>query len=353
MERPHQSAAGAALCAAAVSLTAAADSQGQTKRLELVLPTANRAIFGADPSQFYMYTHRSFEGRQTTPWQAGKYGYVRNPKRSSRAGVVFTKFHEGVDIRPTGRDRSNNPTDLVRAIGAGVVAYTNRAAGGSNYGRYVVVRHDWGYGKFYSLYAHLASVTCRAGQAVRPGTAIGKMGYTGSGLDRSRAHLHLELNLMMNPRFVTWHDRHFRSPNPHGIHNGLNLAGLDIAGLYLAQRRDPDITIPQFMSRMQVYWTVLVPNTRRPEVLKFYPWLARDMAKAGGNPSWEISLSSSGIPLAIRPSARAVRTPTISWVRPSKVPHSWNTRSRLTGSGSSAKISASGLRYLQLLTGDF
>lgn len=328
-------------------------AQAQIRQLNLVLPTPNRAIFGSDPSQYYMYTHRSFEGRQSTPWQAGKYGYVRNPKRSTVAGIAFTKFHEGIDIRPTGRDRSSNPTDIVRSIGAGEVAYANSAPGGSNYGRYIVVRHDWGYGKFYSLYAHLASVTCRAGQTVRPGTAIGKMGYSGSGLNRSRAHLHLELNMMVSSRFATWHDSNFRSPNPHGNHNGLNLAGLDIAGLYLAHQRDPDITLPRFMSRMKVYWKAVVPNKGKPDILKFYPWLARDMAKATSNPSWEISFSSSGIPLSVRPSERGVRSPMLSWVTSSDVPHSWNTRSRLSGSGKSATITSSGLRYIQLLVGDF
>lgn len=349
----HHRATGTAILALFALFASGDRADAQIRRLNLVLPTANRAIFGADPSQFYMYTHRSFEGRKTTPWQAGKYGYVRNPRRNSAAGVVFTKFHEGVDIRPTGRDSKNNPTDIVRSIGAGEVAYANANSRGSNYGRYIVVVHDWGYGKFYSLYAHLASVSCRTGQKVRPGTAIGKMGYSGAGLDRSRAHLHLELNMMVSSRFATWHKRNYRSANPHGIHNGLNLAGLDIAGLYLAQQRDPDITLPRFMSRMKVYWKTIVPNKGKPDVLKFYPWLARDMAKAVRNPSWEIAFSSSGIPLSVRPSERKVSSPTLSWVTTSSVPHSWNTRSRLTGSGSTAKISSGGLRYIQLLVGNF
>lgn len=324
----------------------------EIRQLELVLPTANREIFGADPSRFYMYTNRSFEGRQSNPWQAGKYGYTRSPRRSS-AGIVYTQFHEGVDIRPVSRDGAGRPLDTVRAIGGGVVAYVNRLAGASNYGRYVVVEHDWGYGKFYSLYAHLHSADCRVGQAVRPGSRLGKMGYTGSGIDRSRAHLHLELNLMLSTRFKEWHDGVYASKNPHGEYNGLNLAGIDIAGLYLRHRRDPGITLPQLVARMQLYYKVLVPNKGTPDILRFYPWLARDMSAAEGNPSWEISLSSSGVPLAVRPSQTPAKAPSVSWVKSSSVPHSWNTRKRLSGSGGSAKLSASGINYVKLLSGDF
>jgi hypothetical protein len=158
---------------------------------------------------------------------------------------------------------------------------------------------------------------------------------------------------MLSRRFQKWYGKYFTSPNRHGIYNGINLVGLDIAGLYLAHQRNPSITIPQFMSGMRVYWKVLIANKGTPALLKLYPWLARDMAAAKGNPSWEISLSSSGVPLAVAPSAKAVRTPTVSWVSYSATPHAWNTRSRLNGNKSSATLNASGRRYIQLLSGDF
>ena len=341
-----------ALCAIITWHISGLDSQGQIQRLELNLPTSNRSIFGPDPSQFYMYTNRSFEGRKSKPWQGGKYGYVRTPKRTS-AGVLFTQFHEGIDIRPSAIDRYNKPLDPVRSIASGKVTHVSNIAGASNYGRYIVIEHDWGYGKFYSLYAHLAAVTCRTGQPVRPGTAIGKLGYSGTGIDRTRAHLHLELNLVASQRFQKWYGKHYTSPNRHGIYNGINLVGLDIAGLYLAHQRNPSVTIPQFMSGMGVYWKVLITNKGTPALLKLYPWMARNMATAKGNPSWEISLSSSGVPLAVAPSEKSVKTATVSWVSYSPTPHAWNTRSRLNGSKSSATLSASGSRYIQLLSGDF
>ena len=216
------------------------------------------------------------------------------------------------------------------------------------------MEHDWGYGKFYSLYAHLMSITKDIqGKAVGPGSVLGRLGYTGTGIDRARAHLHLEINLVINTGFKKWHDRNFDTPNYHGLYNGLNLIGIDVAGLYNAHRKDPKTTVAQFIGRMAPYYKVIVPKTGKLEVLRNYPWLARNMSQAKGNPSWEISFSSSGVPLAVSPSRMTVKTPVVSWVKPSKVPHAYNTRRRLTGSGSTAQLTPSGLRYVQLIAGQF
>ena len=318
----------------------------------LVLPTKNRALFTPHESQYYMYTDRTFEGRRTKPWSGGKFGYVRNPIRT-KSGVVYTKFHEGIDIRPYSRDKSGNPLDNVHAISRGVVAYVSSIAGRSNYGKYVVVEHDWGYGKFYSLYAHLMTTAVKQGQPVGPGSVLGRLGYTGDGINRTRAHLHLEINMVINTRFKKWYDRHFSSPNYHGLYNGFNLVGIDVAGLYKAHKANPDLTIPQFVARMSPYFKVTVPKTGRLELLRNHPWLARNMAQAVGNPSWEITFSSSGVPLAVSPSRMRVSSPAISWVKYSPVAHAYNTKRRLTGSGNTAQLTGSGLRYVQLVAGQF
>ncbi|RZO15672.1 MAG: M23 family metallopeptidase [Verrucomicrobiaceae bacterium] len=322
--------------------------EAQYKRLELVLATPNKAIFGPDISQFYMYTNRSFEGQPSKPWQGGKYGYVRNPKRTT-SGIIYSKFHEGVDIRPIERNSRGVPLDKVCSIASGKVMHTSRSAGASNYGRYVVIEHDWGYGKFYSLYAHLADISCTVGQSVRPGTSIATLGYTGDGIDRTRAHLHLELNLMISRNFERWYRRHYVAPNKHGLYNGINLAGIDISGLYKEHQKNPSITLPQFIKKTKPYWKLLVPNKGMPLIMKSYPWLAKNMADATNNPSWEITMSRSGIPLSISPHNKKVSSPTINWVDYSATPHSWNTRSRLTGNKDKAKLTAIGLRFVQLL----
>src|SRR4029453_16227154 len=66
---------------------------------------------------------------------------------------------------------------------------------------------------YYSLYGHLGEISVNVGQLVNRGGRIARMGYTGEGLNQARAHLHLELNLMLNRNFESWHDQFFRDPN--------------------------------------------------------------------------------------------------------------------------------------------
>lgn len=324
----------------------------EVKPLGLVLPTRNRAIFSEDPSRFYQYVDRTFDGREMKVWQAGKFGYVRNPVRTN-SGIIFTRFHEGIDIAPVERDKNGNPLDTVRSIAEGRVVYASNSAHQSNYGKYVVIEHDWGYGLFFSLYAHLSSISATVGEKVSPGSPLGIMGYTGRGIDRTRAHVHVELNLILQSKFGKWHDQAYTSPNYHGQYNGLNLIGVDIADLFIAHSRNPKITLPQFIAGMDTYFKVTVPRTGSIEVMENYPWMAREMARAKNKPSWEISFSSSGIPLSVRPSDTKVTEPDVTWVKYSAAPHSYNTRGRLSGSGKTAKLSSEGLRYVNLITGQF
>ncbi|HRQ90463.1 MAG TPA: M23 family metallopeptidase [Bacteroidia bacterium] len=319
--------------------------------LGLVLPTDNDAIF-SDPSEFYMYTDRNFEGVQSKPWQGGGYGFVRNQKRTA-AGIVMTRLHEGIDIRPIRRDASGSPLDEVRAISGGTVVYVTASPRLSNYGNYVVIHHDWGDGPFFSLYAHLASATVQIGQTVATGQPIGKMGFTGDGINRERAHVHLELNFILSDRFPAWYDRHFTTKNHHGIFNGINLAGLDIAGLLLAHRANPSITIPQFLANTEVHYRVLIPRSGAPDILRRYPWLGQDLDKVRSPKSWEFSFAATGVPLAIRPSDRTVSQPQVTYVKPTPGNHADFTLGRITGTGSTATLTPSGSRYMQLISDSF
>lgn len=325
----------------------------QAGPLGLVLPTDNDAIFSNDPSKFYMYTDRNFEGVTSKPWTGGSYGFVRNQKRTS-AGIVSTRLHEGLDIRPVKRDSSGNPLDEVRSIAAGTVVYVNANAASSNYGRYIVVHHDWGDGPFFSLYAHLDTPFATAGQQVTPGQKIAKMGFTGAGINRERAHVHLELNMLLSDRFQIWYDHHFTTKNNHGIFNGFNLTGIDIAGLFLAQRANPNISIPEFLTNnIETYYKVLVPKTGFPDFVRRYPWLARDLDKVKKPLSWEIAFSATGVPLQAKADSRTLSFPQVTYVKASGGNHSDYTAGRITGTGSSATLTPSGSRYVQLLTDSF
>jgi murein DD-endopeptidase MepM/ murein hydrolase activator NlpD len=321
--------------------------------LGLVLPTDNDALFSSDPSQFYMYTDRNFEGVKSKPWSGGAYGFVRDQKRTS-AGIIATRLHEGVDIRPVKRDASGNPLDEIRSIAAGTVVYVNANATASNYGRYIVVHHDWGDGPFFSLYAHLDTATAVAGQQVAAGGTIGKMGFTGAGINRERAHVHLELNMILSDRFQIWYDRHFTTKNNHGIFNGFNLTGLDIPGLFQAHRANPNISIPEFLANhTEIYYKVLVPKPGVPDFIRRYPWLARDLDKVKKPASWEIAFSATGVPLQAKADSRSLSYPQVTYVKASGGNHSDYTAGRITGTGSTATLTPTGSRYVQLLTDSF
>lgn len=319
--------------------------------LKLQLPTDNRALLDNNPEKFYMYVYRTFEGETSKPWQGGGYGFVRNLRRTQQ-GVVPTRFHEGIDIQPVKRDSAGRPLDDVRAIALGRVVYVQGSAGGSNYGKYVVVEHDWGNGPLLSLYAHLASASVKEGQRIPAGHVVGRMGYTGAGLNRERAHVHLELNILLSLQFDAWHKMKFNTRNTHGIHNGMNLAGLDIASLLLAHHRDPGITLPGFLERTPVYYKVTCPRRGKLELTDRYPWIRRG-AHHRPSPSWEISFTPAGFPLAIAPSHREVPKPLVTYVRTTQSRHEYFTLSRVTGTGRRASLTRSGLQHLSLITGEF
>ncbi|MCM3668910.1 M23 family metallopeptidase [Mesobacillus maritimus] len=112
-------------------------------------------------------------------------GYV-----SSNMGYRWGSFHKGMDIaRPSERS--------IKTIDNGVVV----SAGNQNdgYGNKVIIDHQNGY---RTLYAHLNSISVKAGQTVAKGSKIGVMGSTG---DSTGVHLHIEVRKngkVVDPRSV-------------------------------------------------------------------------------------------------------------------------------------------------------
>jgi hypothetical protein len=322
--------------------------------LRLVLPTRNDALYRGDGPAFYMFTDRIENGRKTHPWEGGRYGFVRNAKETA-GGTVFTRFHEGLDIRPVYRDADGEPLDSVRAIDDGSVVYVNTVPTASSYGKYVVVEHWWSGTPFYSLYAHLKGVNVRAGQEVRQGQRLGMLGYTGRGIDRRRAHVHFEINMLLHQDYARWHGAAARSSNQHGAFNGLNLAGLDVAALYLALHRDPALTIERFFAEQEPFFKVAVPNDGAIDLLQRYPFLAEhqpwqsreDVARR--TVAWEISFTQTGVPIRFEPLARPVSAPLATMVQRSSIPYTYLTGGTLTGSGRSYALASEGERYMSLL----
>ena len=103
---------------------------------------------------------------------ASGYGWRSDPFTKAR------KFHYGMDFSaPQGTP--------VYASGDGVVIRADD--GSSGYGNHIRIDHGYGY---ITLYGHLSAYNVRAGQHVKRGDLIGKVGSTG----RSEApHLHYEV----------------------------------------------------------------------------------------------------------------------------------------------------------------
>ena len=320
----------------------------QNSTVDLVLPTDNDALFSGGGAAFYQYIERNFKGVKSTPWEGGQYGFVRDPTDTA-GGVVYTRFHEGIDIRPLHRDARGEPLDEVRTIADGKVVHVNSVPGYSNYGKYIVIEHRWGGSNYYSLYGHLSSIAVHPGDTVKRGQRIAVMGYTGTGLNRERAHLHLELNLMLSPEFESWYNAFFRNdPNHNSIYNGMNLAGLDIARLYLALHKNPSLTIPEFLGREETFYKVTVPKARRFELPKLYSWMFTTGSR-NEKSSWEVSFAQSGVPLRIESSDKSVTQPELSYVKKSSVDYSNLTRDIISGHGANAHLTDYGKQLMRLL----
>lgn len=313
--------------------------------VEIGLPTDNAAIYNGGGARFYQYVERNFKGVKSYPWEGGQYGFVREPQATS-AGIVYRKFHEGIDIKPLRRDVRGLPLDVVKAAAPGEVVHASPVARNSNYGYYVVIRHIWGGCPYYTLYAHLNRVCVHEGQKVNAGQQIGVLGFTGSGIDLVRAHLHFEINLMLSDRFEEWSEKYFKNdPNKHGLYNGNNLAGLDAADFLKRNRANPSLSVPDFFKSMEIFYRIRVPAPGPVDLARRYPWMA---AGYHGGPA-EISFTRSGLPLKIESSTTTANEPLVTWFKATPFPLAYQTKNYLKNLGGGAILSSEGLQYINLI----
>lgn len=309
------------------------------------LPTENRALYHGGGDAYYMYVDRDFEGVKSTPWQGGAWGMVRTPFRASNGQIYFSRMHEGIDVKPIRRDANGEPLDEVHPIAPGIVAYTSDDPRKSNYGRYVVLAHKVPEGTIYSLYAHLASVCCEVGQQVRPMDTLGILGYSGVGLNKTRAHCHLEICFMINAAY----DRIVLPPtNKHGLFNGLNLIGFDPTDVLLACKGGKPFSLSRYLAGLQEHYRVRVPNVGTMDILKRHPFLYKGRWGGPRPVALDIAFTREGIPIAIYPANQSVTTPKIVHCRPLPTLQQNCTVNRVKGSSKTAQLTASGLRYINL-----
>ena len=319
--------------------------------VSLLFPTDNEAVLNFEPARFYMGLERHFGREKEWTWEGGTYGYVREARRTP-AGWRFTRFHEGVDIAPLYRDARGEPLDEVRAVDEGRVVYANASPGASDYGRYVVVEHVWEGSPFYTLYAHLGSVAVRSGEWVERGQRLGVLGYSGRGLDRARAHLHFEINLLLNEHFWAWRDgRRSRWSATHGRFHGVNLAGVSPVEILERSHDARNFSIVDLLAHQQADVTVHVPAGPPPDLLGRYPWMCRSCD--GGPPpewapSWEVRLTRAGLPVRVEPMDRHVPTLRLAHVD-GMVEADYLASRILTRPGPGADLNATGRALLALL----
>lgn len=308
------------------------------------LPTDNKSLYTTGGDDYFMYVDRDFEGVKSTPWQGGTWGMVRNPFRASDGQIYYSRLHEGIDVKPIRRDANNEPLDDVRPVAPGIVAYVSTDPRKSNYGRYIVIAHRLPEGTIYSLYAHLAAVSCQEGQHVTPRDKIGTLGYSGVGLNKTRAHLHLEICLMINSGY----DMIVTPPeNKHGLFNGLNLVGFNGADVLLACKNGQPFSLSRYFNRLKEHYRVIVPRRGTMDLLRRHPFLYKGR---WGQParSLEIAFTKEGIPIAIYPSDQEVTTPAVVRCKPRPTLQQNITVNRVKGNSKTAALTASGMRYINL-----
>lgn len=259
-------------------------------------PTANHALFV--PGQELKFFAPTTPDRS---WTSGGFGCVRDDSQ---------RMHEGLDILHLQTDRHGEPSDPVMAAADGTVVYFSTHPGLSNYGNYLVIRHVVEGLEIYSLYAHLKAIRpgLQPGATVRAGEVVATMGRTSSveAIGKWRAHLHFELNVLVNDRFATWF--HTASPgqrNDHGEWNGQNLNGLDPRQILLEEKtQGPRFRLLNFLRSQTELCRVLVRATNFP-YLRRYPQLvlANPVAQREGVAGYEIALNYNGVAFALMPRA--------------------------------------------------
>lgn len=260
------------------------------------LPTANRAVLEAGREEAF------FQATAGKTWTAGQFGCVRSSGN---------QFHEGVDIRCLERDRRGEPTDPVLASADGTVAYVNAKPALSNFGNYLVLRHQIEGLEIYTLYAHLSAIApgIRIGTAVKAGQRIATMGRTSNtrqSITKDRAHLHFEIDLVINERYAVWHKAHLKGlRNDHGNFNGRNLLGLDPAAILREQARlGKAFSLVRFLQEQPELCRVTVRDTQFPWLKRYAALVKRNpLAEREGIAGYELSLTFNGVPARIMPRA--------------------------------------------------
>jgi murein DD-endopeptidase MepM/ murein hydrolase activator NlpD len=269
-------------------------------------------LFAQSPFQFPTANHSLYEiGNELKffaptapdkPWTSGSFGCVRDNG---------ARMHEGLDIRHLQTDRHGEPTDPVMATADGTVVYFSTKPSLSNYGNYLVIRHVVEGLEIYSLYAHLSAVRpgLKIGDTVKAGEVIATMGRTSNAeiILKERAHVHFELNVLVNDNFAGWFAKNSTEPNYHGEWNGQNLNGLDPREILLAEHNPvKKFSLLDFIRGQTELCRVLVRATNFPYLKRYAALVLKNpIAEKQGVAGYEIALNYNGVAFALMPRAES------------------------------------------------
>jgi murein DD-endopeptidase MepM/ murein hydrolase activator NlpD len=310
------------------------------------LPTANQALYETGGEERY------FVGTVGKTWVSGTFGCVRSDG---------WQIHEGLDIRCLQRDKHGEPADPVMATADGTVAYINRRKSLSNYGNYIVLKHQIEGMEIDSLYAHLSSIRdgLAAGQAVKQGEVIAIMGRTANTqevISKDRAHVHFELNLFVNDRYAQWHATHLPGErNDHGNWNGQNLNGIDTRLVLLKQRSEgANFSLLKYIKSEPELCRVFVRSTNFPWLKRYAPLVRPNpVAAREGVAGYEIALDFNAVAIDLIPRAASEvkGRAKFSLISVNEAEEKKNPARRLVVKrGSKWELTTHGQNFLELLT---
>jgi hypothetical protein len=124
-------------------------------------------------------------------------------------------------------------------------------------------------------------------------------------ITKDRAHVHFELNVLMNDNFAAWFKKNSAERNDHGEWNGQNLNGLDPREILIGEHNPKgDFRLLNFLRSQTELCRVLVRVVNFP-YLKRYPQLVlkNPVADKEGVAGYEMILNYNGVPFALMPRA--------------------------------------------------
>jgi len=316
--------------------------------VDIIFPTENRTILEGRHNDFFQPTISKRE-------ISGTFGFVRTS--GPEPPRYLERFHEGIDIKPLRRDAAGEPLDPVVAVAPGRVVYVNPSASRSNYGIYVIVEHSFDGWPMFGFYTHLAEASVGEGESVETGQEVGILGYTGSGINKERAHLHFEMTFRLQEDFSGWYGKVGKpvykqsGPNHHGDFSGLSFLGVDPMKLLQTSAVGRPMTVPEIFENERVQFKVKIPSEGRYWFWqRQFPFMVEGGVEVPPPPAWEMSCNRIGLPLHFKRLDEEIKEAELSWFRPNLSLQDWFTRGLIQGRGGNERLTKWGRKWLSQLT---